>query len=80
VSLLKGRVAVRGKGSALKESDSKATARVLVAWLTRTGFLLVAASAVIKQANRRKGKEKPIAAQRFKLVLIKGSAPTLFRK
>jgi hypothetical protein len=78
--LVRGKDEITENGSALNETDSKATARVLAVWLIRTGFLLVAAFAVIKQANRRKGKKKPLTAQRRQLVLIKGSAPTRFPK
>ena len=73
-----GLEAVKGKGSALKEIVSKATARVLAVWLIKVGRLLVAAVAVVRQANRRKGTVKPLTAQRRKLVLIKGSAPKRF--
>jgi hypothetical protein len=74
-----GLEAVKGKGSALKDTVSKATARVLDVWLIKTGFLLVAAMAGTRQTNRRSEKIKPLAAQRKMLVLI-GTAPTRFRK
>ena len=61
--LVNGFEAVKEKGSALNEIVSKATARVLAVWLIKTGFLLVAAFAGIKQTNRRKEKIKPFAAQ-----------------
>jgi hypothetical protein len=62
--LVNGSEAVKGKGSALNETVSKATALVLAVWLIKTGFLLVAALAGTKQTNRRKEKIKPLAAQR----------------
>ena len=77
-SLPIGKLAVRGKGSAFIDTDSKATARVFVAWLSSTGFLLVAAFAAIKlrtrtQANNESRKVTPFAAQQGKLVFITDS-------
>jgi hypothetical protein len=77
VSVPIGNVAVKGKGSAVMVKDSKATARVLAVWLIKTGFLLVAAFAGIRQTSRRKEKIKPFAAQRKKLVLIKDGSETI---
>jgi hypothetical protein len=72
VSALKGTVAVSGKGSAFIVTDSKATARVFAAWLSRIGFLLVAAFAMVKpQINRTNGKIRLLAAQHGKQVFIK---------
>jgi hypothetical protein len=61
---INGLEAVREKGSAFMDTDSKATALVLAVWLIKTGFLLVAALAGTRQTNRRKEKIKPLAAQR----------------
>jgi hypothetical protein len=62
--LVNGSEAVKGKGSALNETVSKATALVFAVWLIKTGFLLVAAFAGTRQVNSRKEKIKPLAAQR----------------
>jgi len=62
--LVNGSEAVKGKGSALNETVSKATALVLAVWLIKTGFLFVAALAGTRQTNRRKEKIKTLAAQR----------------
>jgi hypothetical protein len=65
-------VAVGEKGSAFIVTDSKATARVVVAWLIKIGFLLVAAFDVLKPqaSNRTNGRIKPFAAQQGNLVFI----------
>ena len=80
VSLLMGKLAVRGKGSAFNVNDSRATARVLVDWLIRIGFLVVAALAVLKPGinKRTNEKTKPFAAQHGKLFFIK-DGPRDFR-
>ena len=72
VSLLKAMVAVGEKGSAFIVTDSNATARVVVAWLIRIGFLLVAAFNVPKAPEMRTqiNKTKPFAAQQGKLIFI----------
>jgi len=44
--VLKAGFAVGANGSALNVTDSRAMARVLAAWLSRTGFLFVAAATV----------------------------------
>ena len=80
VSVLKGTGCVREKGSALMVTDSNATARVVVAWLSRTGFLLVAASAVEWEINRTHEKIKLFAAQHGRLIFIKEWAPSRFPK
>src|ERR1700752_3339713 len=79
VSEPKEKEEVAEKGSAFRVNVSRATARVLAAWLIRTGFLLVAALAGITQASRRKEKVKPLAAQRKKLVLKKDGSGHDFR-
>jgi len=73
VSLLMGKLAVSGKGSAFNVNDSTATARVLVDWLIRIGFLVVAALAVLKPGinKRTNEKTKPFAAQHGKLFFIR---------
>jgi hypothetical protein len=79
VSGLNATVAVSGKGSAFIVTDSKATARVLLDWLIRTGFLVVAAVATVKlQVNKTNG-TTILAAQRGKLVFIQ-EAPLRFPK
>ena len=66
--------AVNGKGSDLMVTDSKATARVLVAWLRRIGFLLVAAAAAENKNRQVNKEEKHFAANHRKRVFIgKGS-------
>ena len=77
VSLLKAMVAVGVKGSAFIVTDSNAMARVVVAWLSRIGFLLVAAFDVPKGPEIRMqiDKIKPFAAQQGKLVFIQERAP-----
>jgi hypothetical protein len=75
--LVNGRDAVNGKGSALNETVSKATALVLAVWLIKTGFLLVAALAGTRQTNSRREKIKPFAAQRKRLVLIGDDSDTI---
>jgi hypothetical protein len=58
---------------------SKATARVLVAWLIRIGFLFVAALVVVKAATHKDRKIKLLAAHHERLVFIGGSVEmTLF--
>lgn len=81
VSLLRGKLAVSGKGSAFIVNDSTATARVLVDWLIRIGFLLVAALAVLKPAINKRTNEKikPFAAQHGKLFFIKDGLRRDFR-
>jgi len=73
VSLLMGKLAVSGKGSAFNVNDSTATARVLVDWLIRIGFLVMAAMAVLKPGinKRTNEKTKPFAAQHGKLFFIR---------
>jgi len=59
VSLLKAGLVVGENGSALNVTDSRAIARVLVAWLSRIGFLFVAASTVpLKRTQIRRTKKK----------------------
>src|SRR5688572_7937054 len=67
-----GTLAVNANGSAFIVTDSKATARVFVVWLIRTGFLLVDASTVAKLLPLRtqSSRAKPITAQRGKLVFM----------
>src|SRR5687767_3827774 len=68
-----GTLAVNANGSAFIVTDSKATARVFVAWLIRTGFLFVAALVVAKLPPKRKHSNKPrkkFTAQREKLVFM----------
>jgi len=74
-------VAVGEKGSAFIVTDSKATARVVVAWLIKIGFLLVAAFDVLKPqaSNRTNGRIKPFAAQQGKLVFIQDGLRRDFR-
>jgi len=74
--LVNGRDAVNGKGSALNETVSKATALVLAVWLIKTGFLLVAALPGTRQTNSRKERKKPLAARK-KLVLIGDDSDTI---
>jgi phage gp16-like protein len=58
LSGLKAGLVVGEKGSALKVTDSRAIARVFVAWLNRTGFLLVAAATVLLiKTQTRKAKK-----------------------
>ena len=64
-------VAVGEKGSVNIVTDSKATARVVVASLSRTGFLLVAAFDVLKPPiNKTNERIKPFAVQQGKLIFI----------
>ena len=81
VSELKAVVAVVANGSAFMVTDSNATARVLVAWLIRTGDLLVAALVVLLKvtSKRSNGKIKNFAAQREKLILIQDGLRREFR-
>jgi len=80
-SLPKAMVAVGENGSAFIVTDSKATARVDVAWLSRIGFLLVAAFAVPKpqESNKTHGRIRPFAAQQGKLVFIQDGLRRDFR-
>jgi hypothetical protein len=66
-------VAVGEKGSAFIVTDSNTTARVVVAWLIRIGFLFVAAFDMPKVPEMRTqiDKRKPLAAQQGKLVFIR---------
>jgi hypothetical protein len=85
VSELKGTACVGAKGSALRLTDSTATARVFAAWLIRIGCLLVAAAAVKTQIDRTNGKINAFVAQHGKLILIQDGSvavsgmTTLFR-
>src|ERR1044072_1297179 len=64
-------VAVGEKGSAFIVTDSTARARVVVAWLSKVGFLLVAAFDVLKPPiNKTNRRIKPFAVQQGKLVFI----------
>jgi hypothetical protein len=76
-----GKLAVSGKGSAFNVNDSTATARVLVDWLIRIGFLVVAALAVLKPGinKRTNEKTKPFAAQHGKLFFIRMGSVAIFR-
>jgi phage gp16-like protein len=58
VSLLKAGFAVGENGSALNVTDSRAMARVLVAWLSRIGFLFVAAATVLPIKTQTKKAKK----------------------
>ena len=81
VSAPSGTVAVKGKGSAFIVNDSKATARVLVAWLIRIGFLLVAALAAVKvQTNKTNWEDKNSCSAARKAGLHTGWAPSRFPK
>jgi hypothetical protein len=76
-----GKLAVSGKGSAFNVKDSTATARVLVDWLIRIGFLVVAALAVLRPGINKRTNEKAklFAAQHGKLFFIKDGLRCDFR-
>src|SRR5258705_6768348 len=85
VSELKGMVAMSGNGSAFIVTDSKAIALVEVAWLSKMGFLLVAARTVVKPVARtilniRTAElTQPLGAQRGRQVLIMDRLRHIFR-
>src|ERR1044072_888481 len=72
LSVLKAGLAVGENGSALNVTDSSAIARVLAAWLSKTGFLFVAAAAGLKQTKRTKKKANILGA-RLAVRITKGS-------
>jgi hypothetical protein len=85
VSGLKGGVAMSGNGSAFNVTDSKAIALVEVAWLSKIGFLLVAAWTVVKLVartilNRRTAEvKKAFDAQHGRQLLIMDRLRHIFR-
>jgi hypothetical protein len=69
---------VSAKGSPFIVADSKAMARVEVAWLIKTGFLFVAADAVITPAQNRTSNRRNDTHGRLRFIRV--LAPSHFRE